>query len=104
MPDPRISEDSVLLISRLVNEAEDMKDAANTSLKDTWADHREALKALGLSGAEISVEVAQLKAAIAATRMSQSDKDKAMTKAEGVEGYLAILDAPRARAHVRNAA
>lgn len=103
MPDPRISEDSILLISRLVNEAEDMKDAANTSLKDTWGEHRETLKALGLTGAEITAEVAQFKAAIAATRMSQSDKDKAMNKAEGVEGYLAVLDAPRARAHVRAA-
>jgi len=103
MPDPRISEDSIQLIARLVNEAEDMKDAANQSLKDTWAEHRETLKALGLTGAEISAEVAQFKAAIAATRMSQSDKDKALTKAEGVEGYLAILDAPRARARERNA-
>jgi hypothetical protein len=104
MPDPRISEDAILLISRLVNEAEDMKDAANQSLKDTWGEHRDALKALGLTGAEIAVEVAQFKAAIAAGRMSETDKQKAMTKAEGVEGYLVVLDSPRARARERQAA
>jgi hypothetical protein len=104
MPDPRISEDAILLIARLVHEAEDMKDAANQSLKDTWGDHRETLKSLGLTGAEIAAEVAQFKAALAAERMSEADKQKAMTKAEGIEGYLAVLDSPRARARERAAA
>lgn len=98
MPDLRIPEDSVQELARLINEAEDMKDAANGALKDTWGDYREALKQLGLSGKEISAEVAQIKAAIAVLRLSQADKDRAETKAEGVDGYLAILTAPRARA------
>lgn len=102
MADPRISEDSVLHLARLVNEAEDMKDAANAALKDTWGDYREELKTLGLTGKEVSAEVAQIKAAIAATRLSQADKDRAETKAEGVDSYLAILASPRAR--VREAA
>lgn len=98
MPDPRISEDTILLVARLINEAEDMKNAANDALKDTWADHRETLKSLGLSGKEISAEVAQFKAAIAESRLTATEADKRDQKAEGKEEYLAILTSPRARA------
>lgn len=98
MPDPRISEDTILLVARLINEAEDMKNAANDALKDTWADHRETLKSLGLSGKEISAEVAQFKAAIAENRLTATEADKRDQKAEGKDEYLAILTSPRARA------
>lgn len=98
MPDPRISEDTILLVARLINEAEDMKQAANDALKDTWADHRETLKSLGLSGKEISAEVAQFKAAIAENRLTATEADKRDQKAEGKDEYLAILTSPRARA------
>lgn len=98
MPDPRISEDTILLVARLINEAEDMKTAANDALKDTWADHRETLKSLGLSGKEISAEVAQFKAAIAENRLTATEADKRDQKAEGKDEYLAILTSPRARA------
>lgn len=101
MPDMRISEDTILLVARLVNEAEDMKDAANEALKDTWADHREALKSLGLTGKEISFEIAQFKAAISDSRMSATEADKREQKAEGKDEYLAILTSSRARARER---
>lgn len=98
MPDLRISEDTILLTARLVGEAEDMKEAANQALKDAWSDHREALKALGLTGKEISAEVAQFKAAITESRLTSVEVDKREQKAEGKEEYLAILTSPRARA------
>ena len=99
--DARVPEDTILLIGRLVNEAEDMKDAANDALKDAWADFRESLKGLGLTGKEVSEEVAQFKAAISRSRMSQTETEKALAKADGAESYLAVLASPRARAHVR---
>lgn len=101
MPDPRISEDTILLVARLINESEDMKNAANDALKDTWADHRETLKSLGLSGKEISAEVAQFKAAIAENRLTATEADKRDQKAEGKDEYLAILTSSRARARER---
>lgn len=103
MADPRISEDTILYTERLVSEALDMKEAAERALKDVWGDYREGLKALGLKGSEISKEVADFKGAIVERRMSEADKAKAMSKAEGVESYHAILDAPRARARERAA-
>lgn len=97
MADPRISEDSVLRIGRAVNEAEDMRVAASDALKDIWADARAEFKALGLTGAEVSAEVGEIKVAIVKTRMSQADLEKAENKAEGVDFYVSVLSSPRAR-------
>lgn len=103
MADPRIAEDTILYTERLINEALDMKEAADQALADVWGDFREGLKSLGLKGSEVSKEVADFKGAIVERRMSEADKAKAMSKAEGVESYHAILDAPRARARERAA-
>lgn len=103
MPGPRISEDTILYTERLAVEALDMKEAAERALGDVWGDFREGLKALGLNGREVTAEVAKFKGAIAQRRMSETDKAKAMDKAEGVEGYMAVLDVPRARARERAA-
>lgn len=101
MPDPRIPEDTILRTSELANAVEDMREAAAQEAKDLWADFREELKALGLKGSEISAEVSQFKAAIADKRMNSEDRAKADAKSEGKDGYLAIINSPRARARTR---
>lgn len=99
--DPRIGEDLAIDIARRVGLTEDARDAANADLKQEWSDAREQFKALGLTGSEVSREVGLLKAAIAATRMSEQDHAKAAEKADGVDSYVAVLTSPRARARAR---
>lgn len=98
MADPRISEDSVHRIGRLVNEAEDMRKAASDALKEIWADARAEFKGLGMTGAEVSSEVAEIKGAISKLRLTSEELDKAENKAEGVDFYVSVLSSPRARA------
>lgn len=101
MVDARISPDLAIDLARRVGLIEDARDEANGDLKQAWADAREQFKVAGLSGAEIASEVAQLKGAIAETRLDDKAKQKRWTKAEGVDGYLEIITSPRARARAR---
>src|SRR5690606_37607989 len=101
--DMRISEDFIIGQASLVNEIEDQRDTFNDALKSAWSDYREELKLLGLTGKEIAAEVAALKSAISDTRMTAEDRAKAEEKADGKDGYLAILSGPRARARIREA-
>lgn len=103
MADPRISEDFVLSHSELINQVEDQREVYNTALKDAWADFREELKTLGLTGKEIAKEVADLKGAISDERMTQEERAKADDKEEGRASYRAILTGSRARARIREA-
>lgn len=103
MADMRISEDFIIGQASLVNEIEDQRDTFNDALKSAWSDYREELKLLGLTGKEIAAEVAALKSAISDTRMTAEDRAKAEEKADGKDGYLAILSGPRARARIREA-
>lgn len=104
MPDLRIPEDLILRVARSINAIEDVRKQAVDDLKTTWGDAREELKALGLTGREISQEVGFLKGAIAEDRMSFEDRKKADEKDEGVDSYLAILNSAHARARTRDAA
>ena len=101
MPDPRIPEDTIMRTAELANAVEDMREAAAQEAKDLWSDFREELKSLGLKGSEVSAEVSQFKAAVAEKRMNSEDRAKADAKSEGKDGYLAIINSPRARARTR---
>lgn len=90
--------------SRLINEIEDARKAANDDLKQAYADLREELKSLGWNGSHISQEVAALKGAIAETRLDDEAKAKREEKGDRVDLYVGLIRSPaRARARTREA-
>ena len=93
----QIPEDMAANYGRLINEAEDMRQAATETLKSVYSDLRDDLKALGWNGASVSFEVAALKGAISEMRLAEKDKTKREVRGERIDDYVSLLTRARAR-------
>ena len=84
-------------VSRLINEAEDMRQQAADDLKQIYADLREELRGMGWTGSVVSAEVSALKGAIAEIRLDDEKKAKREEKGERVLDYVSMLSRVHAR-------
>jgi hypothetical protein len=94
----RIPDEIAKRFGRLVDVLEQQLADAQDDKTQAYRDLRDELKDAGMTGKDIAREVAAFKAAVAEHRRSDADKAKLETKVEGAAHYLALIEAPRARA------
>lgn len=99
----RIPDEIAKRVGRLVDVLEQQLADAQEDKTQAYRDLREELKAVGMTGKDITREVAAFKAAIAQHRRSDVDKAKLEAKDEGAAHYLTLIKAPRAHARAREA-
>lgn len=101
----RLSPERSRQVAELVGEYDRTIADANFCKSDIWESVREELRAAGLKGAEISLEVAKLKSAVAQYGLLSTNPKKALQadeKREGADEYLhAIQTAPPSHVHLR---